>query len=95
MIRIGDFSRMSQMPVSTLRYYDEIGLLKPVEVDHFTGYRYYTFDQLARLNCILALKELGFSLEEIARLLDEEVPPRAVARDAAGQACGAAQAGAG
>ncbi len=76
MIRIGDFSRMSQTPVSTLRYYDEIGLLKPVEVDHFTGYRYYTFDQLARLNRILALKELGFSLEEIARLLDKEVPPR-------------------
>ena len=48
MIRIGDFSRMSQTPVSTLRYYDEVGLLKPVEVDHFTGYRYYMFDQLAR-----------------------------------------------
>jgi len=75
MIRIGDFSRMSQTPVSTLRYYDEIGLLKPVEVDQFTGYRYYTFDQLTRLNRILALKELGFPLEEIARLLDEKVLP--------------------
>jgi DNA-binding transcriptional MerR regulator/predicted N-acetyltransferase YhbS len=74
MIRIGDFSRLSRTPVSTLRYYDEIGLLKPVEVDHFTGYRSYTFDQLARLNRILALKELGFSLEEIARLLIEELP---------------------
>ena len=78
MIRIGDFSRLSQMPVSTLRYYDEIGLLKPVEVDHFTGYRYYTFDQLARLHRIQALKNLGFSLEEIAHLLADDLPSRQV-----------------
>jgi len=78
MIRIGDFSRISQTPVSTLRYYDEVGLLKPVEVDHFTGYRYYTFDQLERLNRILALKALGFSLEEVARLLGDDLPPRQV-----------------
>jgi DNA-binding transcriptional MerR regulator len=74
MIRIGDFSRISQTPVSTLRYYDEVGLLKPVEVDHFTGYRNYTFDQLARLQRIQALKNLGFSLEEIARLLADDLP---------------------
>lgn len=74
MIRIGDFSRISQTPISTLRYYDEVGLLKPVEVDHFTGYRYYAFDQLARLHRILALKALGFSLEEIRRLLLEALP---------------------
>ena len=76
MIRIGEFSRLSQTPVSTLRYYDELGLLKPVEVDHFTGYRYYTFDQLARLNRILALKNLGFSLEEVIRLLADDLPTR-------------------
>jgi DNA-binding transcriptional MerR regulator len=76
MIRIGDFSRISQTPVSTLRYYDEVGLLKPIEVNHFTGYRYYTYDQLARLHRILALKELGFSLEEIRRLLEENLPAR-------------------
>ena len=78
MIRIGEFSRLSQTPVSTLRYYDEIGLLKPVEIDHFTGYRYYTFDQLARLNRILALKKLGFSLEEIARLVNADLPSQQV-----------------
>jgi DNA-binding transcriptional MerR regulator len=78
MIRIGDFSRISQTPVSTLRYYDEVGLLKPVEVDHFTGYRYYAFEQLARLHRILALKELGFSLEEIAHLLADDLPARQV-----------------
>ena len=59
MIRIGDFSRFSQTPVSTLRYYDEVGVFKPVEVDHFTGYRYYTYDQLPRLQRIVALKEFG------------------------------------
>ncbi len=74
MFRIGDFSRLSHTPVSTLRYYDEVGLLKPVEVDHFTGYRYYTFDQLARLHRILALKDLGFSLDEIGHLLADDVP---------------------
>jgi len=74
MIRIGDFSRISQVPVSTLRYYDDVGLLKPIEVDRFTGYRYYTFDQLPRINRILALKDLGFSLEEIARMLAEDLP---------------------
>jgi DNA-binding transcriptional MerR regulator len=78
MIRIGDFSRLSQTPVSTLRYYDEIGLLKPVEVDHFTGYRFYTFDQLVRLQGILALKNLGFSLEEIARFLADDLSAQQV-----------------
>jgi DNA-binding transcriptional MerR regulator/L-amino acid N-acyltransferase YncA len=80
MIRIGDFSRLSQTPVSTLRYYDEVGLLKPVNVDHFTGYRYYTLDQLARLHRIQALKELGFSLDEIVRLLSEDLPVQQVHR---------------
>jgi DNA-binding transcriptional MerR regulator len=59
--------------VKTLRYYDELGLLKPVEVDRFTGYRYYSADQLPRLNRILALKDLGLSLEQIARLLNEKL----------------------
>src|SRR5512136_705220 len=75
MIKIGDFSKLSFVSVRTLRYYEEMGLLKPVEVDRFTGYRYYSFDQLPRLNRILALKDLGFSLEQIAQLLDEGLPP--------------------
>ena len=69
MIRIGDFSKLSRVSIKTLRYYDEMGLLKPIKVDRFTGYRYYEFDQLPRLYRILALKDLGFSLEEIGRLL--------------------------
>ena len=73
MIRIGDFSKFSRVSVKTLRFYDEMGLLKPIEVDRFTGYRYYEFDQLPRLHRILALKDLGFSLEEIGRLLEEDL----------------------
>jgi DNA-binding transcriptional MerR regulator len=65
MIKIGDFARLSQVSVVTLRHYDELGLLKPTSVDPFTGYRYYSAGQLPRLNRILALKDLGFSLEQI------------------------------
>jgi len=71
MIRIGDFSKLSRVPVKTLRYYDEMGLLKPIAVDTFTGYRLFEYSQLSVLNRILALKDLGFSLEEIGRLLDD------------------------
>jgi DNA-binding transcriptional MerR regulator len=71
MIRIGDFSKLSRVSVKTLRYYDEMGLLKPVEVDAFTGYRLYEYSQLSVLHRILALKDLGFSLEEIGRFLDD------------------------
>ncbi len=74
MFKIGDFSKLSRVSIKTLRYYDELGLLKPVEVDRFTSYRYYSADQLSRLNRILALKDLGLSLEEIAQLLDDGLP---------------------
>ena len=73
MIRIGDFSKLSRVSIKTLRHYDDMGLLKPVEVDRFTGYRYYEFDQLAQLYRILALKDLGFTLEEIGRFLDSDL----------------------
>jgi DNA-binding transcriptional MerR regulator len=75
MIRIGEFSKLVQVPIATLRYYDQVGLLKPVEVDRFTGYRYYSASQLPRLHRILALKGLGFSLEQIAEVLDEGLTP--------------------
>lgn len=73
MMKIGAFSRLCRVPVKTLRYYDEIGLMQPAEIDAFTGYRYYSLDQVPRLNRILALKDLGFSLEEIGRALDEDL----------------------
>jgi DNA-binding transcriptional MerR regulator/predicted transcriptional regulator YdeE len=75
MIKIGEFSKLVQVPVATLRYYDQVGLLKPVQVDPFTGYRYYSVSQLPRLNRILALKGLGFSLDQIALVLDEGLTP--------------------
>src|SRR5574339_582645 len=73
MIRIGDFSKLSRVSVKTLRYYDETGLLKPVHVDPFTGYRLYEYSQLSTLHRILALKDLGFSLEEIGRSEERRV----------------------
>src|SRR5215468_6149372 len=75
MFKIGEFSKMVQVPVPTLRYYDQVGLLKPIEVDRFTGYRYYSASQLPRLHRILALKGLGFSLEQIGAVLDEGLTP--------------------
>ncbi len=71
MLKISEFSRLTRLPIKTLRYYDEIDLLKPAQVDQFTGYRYYSAEQLPRLNRILALKALGLSLEQIKDVLDE------------------------
>ena len=75
MFKIGEFSRLSRVSVRMLRHYDRLGLLKPSQTDMFTNYRYYSAEQLPRLNRILALRDLGFSLEQIAGLLDEDLPP--------------------
>src|SRR6185503_4882018 len=75
MLKIGEFAWLSQVTVETLRHYDRIGLLKPAYLDLFTGYRYYSFDQLARLNRILALKDLGLPLEKIAQILEQKISP--------------------
>jgi DNA-binding transcriptional MerR regulator len=75
MFKIGEFSRFSQVTVKTLRYYDKIGLLKPAKIDRFTGYRYYSASQLPRINRILALKDLGLSLDQIAQLLEDDLSP--------------------
>ncbi|HXQ38782.1 MAG TPA: MerR family transcriptional regulator, partial [Anaerolineales bacterium] len=75
MIKIGNFARLSQVSVVTLRYYDEMDLLKPVKIDTFTGYRFYSADQLPHLNRILALKDLGFSLEQIKLMLADGLTP--------------------
>lgn len=69
--KIGEFSKLCQVTVKTLRHYEEIGLLIPVEVDEWTGYRYYDISQLRRMNRIIYLKQLGFSLDEIAELFEE------------------------
>jgi DNA-binding transcriptional MerR regulator len=75
MLKIGEFSKLARVPVPTLRYYDQVGLLRPVEVDRFTGYRLYAVSQLSRLVRILALRGLGFSLEQIGEVLAEGLTP--------------------
>ncbi|WP_165422893.1 MerR family transcriptional regulator [Ktedonosporobacter rubrisoli] len=72
-LKIGEFARINQISVATLRYYDQWDLLKPAVLDPDTGYRYYSLEQLPRLNRILALKELGFPLEQIAVLIEEDL----------------------
>jgi DNA-binding transcriptional MerR regulator len=73
MLKIGDFSTLSQVSVKTLRYYDERGLLSAAHIDPITGYRYYSAAQTSQLQRILALKDLGFSLDQIAKCLEEQV----------------------
>ena len=73
MFRIGEFSRFSRVSVKMLRHYDELGLLSPARVDPVSGYRYYSAGQLPRLNRLLALKDLGFRLEQIKVLLAEDL----------------------
>src|SRR5687767_871084 len=71
MLKIGEFAALARISIRMLRHYDEMGLLKPAQVDSESGYRYYKLEQLPRLNRILALKDLGLSLEEIRWLLND------------------------
>jgi DNA-binding transcriptional MerR regulator len=73
MFTIGDFARHGRVSVRMLRHYDGIGLLRPSRVDPASGYRFYEAGQLARLNRIIALKDLGFTLDQVQRVLDEQV----------------------
>ncbi len=73
MFRIGEFSKIAQVPSSMLRYYDQIGLLKPAHIDSWTGYRYYSTKQLPRLHRILALKDLGLSLDQVTQLIHDDI----------------------
>ncbi|WP_444886237.1 MerR family transcriptional regulator [Microbulbifer sp. JMSA008] len=73
MFRIGEFSKIAQTAVSQLRYYDQIGLFQPDHTDESTGYRYYSTNQLPELNRIIALKELGISLEQIKIMVLQDV----------------------
>lgn len=65
MFRIGDFSRIARVSARQLRFYEEVGLFEPAHTDPATGYRFYSVAQLAELNRIIVLKELGFSLDEV------------------------------
>lgn len=75
MFTIGDFARYGRVSARMLRHYDAIGLLPPDRTDPATGYRFYGAAQLARLNRIIALKDLGFTLQQVRAILDEQVGP--------------------
>jgi DNA-binding transcriptional MerR regulator len=79
-LKIGEFSKMMQVTVKTLRHYEQKGLLVPDEVDEWTGYRYYSITQMQRLNTIRGLQRQGFSLEEIKDLLEDESQAPSVAQ---------------
>ena len=71
-LKIGEFSRLMQVTVKTLRHYEQKRLLIPDEIDEWTGYRYYGITQMSKLNSIRQLQQLGFTLEEIKELYDDE-----------------------
>lgn len=66
MFKIGEFSKLTQISIRMLRYYDETGLLKPAQIDRFTGYRFYSVDQIPILHRIIFLRDSGFQVSEIA-----------------------------
>ena len=69
MFRIGEFSKLTQVSIRMLRYYDEVGILKPAEVDKWTGHRLYSVEQIPHLNKILYLRDSGLNISEIALAL--------------------------
>jgi DNA-binding transcriptional MerR regulator len=73
MFSIGEFARHGRVSVRMLRHYDAIGLLRPASVDAASGYRFYQASQLAELNRIIALKDLGFTLQQVQAILAEQV----------------------
>ncbi|RJE88422.1 MerR family transcriptional regulator [Paenibacillus sp. 1011MAR3C5] len=73
MFKISEFSRLSRIPLQTLRFYDQIGIFKPAKIDESTGYRYYYAEQLLEINRIVIFKELGFTLQQITQLLHEDI----------------------
>jgi DNA-binding transcriptional MerR regulator len=73
MLTIGDFARHGRVSVRMLRHYDAIGILRPARVDQSSGYRFYKAAQLSRLNRIVALKDLGFTLQQVQMILDEDI----------------------
>jgi len=73
MFSIGEFARHGRVSVRMLRHYDAIGLLRPATVDPASGYRFYQAGQLADLNRLVALKDLGFTLQQVQAILAEQV----------------------
>src|SRR5882724_12050702 len=73
MFSIGEFARHGRVSVRMLRHYDAIGLIRPACVDAATGYRFYQASQLDELNRVIALKDLGFTLQQVQAILEEKL----------------------
>lgn len=72
MLKIGDFSKICQVSVKSLRHWDAVGLLTPAVTDPHTGYRYYSIEQVSEVNRILAFRSMGLALPQIGQLLHEQ-----------------------
>jgi len=77
LLQIGEFARLTGLPVRTVRYYGDIGLLPPAQVDSTSGYRRYGLDQVGRASRLMTLKDIGLSLEEIRLVLDDQLTDHA------------------
>jgi effector-binding domain-containing protein len=73
MLKIGEFAKLNKVTIKTLRYYDKLGLLKPIKTDTNTGYRFYSIDQMQNLNKIISFKNVGFSLDEIYLIITKNM----------------------
>ncbi len=73
MLKVSDFAKIARVSVKTLHHYDEISLLRPELIQPGNGYRYYSLEQLPRLNRIIALKDLGFTLQQIRAVLNKNL----------------------
>lgn len=69
MFKIGEFSKITQVSVRMLRYYDEQKLLEPSYVDDYTGYRLYSAEQIEQLNKIIFLRNMGFGVNTMKEIL--------------------------
>lgn len=78
MMKISAFAKISGVSIKTLRYYDQLGLLKPAHVDEESGYRYYSEEQLLTVKRIAAYKEQGFTLEQLKPFLEEDIGTDAI-----------------
>lgn len=80
MLKIGVFSKLSRISIRMLRHYDEMGLLEPETIDSFTGYRYYSETQLPIAERITSLKNMGFSLAAIKKIMENFDNPEALSQ---------------
>lgn len=72
MFKIGDFSKLTKVSVRMLRYYDEVGIFRPIKIDNFTGYRYYSAKQIPDINLIISLRDMEFNVADIAVFMKEK-----------------------